>query len=359
MSTQAPAPAGEDRPTEFPVIDTDVHEMLPSVLELVPYLPEHFQRYITHGGWRTPNYSPYAYATDHGFARTDAFPKDGPPGSSYELMREQLLDRYGMHHAILTGLFFPSDMRVQHEFMSAVAAAYNDYLAEHWLARDPRLLGSLCVNMNEPQAAAREVDRMGDHPQIVQVMFSSSEIGFGEPQFHPIYEAAARHGLRIGVHTSGLTQTSVRHHRYQLEWRTVSHPEQYMSQIASLVAAGVFEKFPDLKFAMLEGGWTWLPSFLWRFDLHYREFRVEVPWLKRLPSEYIRDHFVFSTQPLEDIGRNEIMTILDLIGSDRVLVFATDYPHFDFDSPTQTLTDLPADLRRRILHDNAAEFYGL
>ena len=94
-----------------------------------------------------------------------------------------------------------------------------------------------------------------------------------------------------------------------------------------------------------------------RFDLNYREFRSEVPWLKRLPSEHMRTNVRFATQPL-DFHPKEFTTLVELVGSDRMFMFATDYPHFDADSVGQGPANaLPEELRRRIRCQNAIDTY--
>jgi predicted TIM-barrel fold metal-dependent hydrolase len=99
---------------------------------------------------------------------------------------------------------------------------------------------------------------------------------------------------------------------------------------------------------------------MWRFDQQYLEFRSEVPWLKRKPADYIRDNFRFATQPVDQLSTQHFLQLVDMMGSDRLLMYSSDYPHFDFDSPVRVLpAGVPDDLRERILWRNAAETYGL
>jgi hypothetical protein len=181
-------------------VDCDVHEALRSPVELLPYLAEPYGSWLRAGGFNPPFYS-YFHAIP--MLRADAAPADGPPGSSYELLRDQLLDRYGgALYAILTSHFHPTAFRCQLDAANALASAYNDYLVEEWLARDDRLCGSIAVNGRDPAAAAREIDRVGQHPRLVQVMLSVAGIRWGEPQYDPIFAAAERKECASGCTSS-------------------------------------------------------------------------------------------------------------------------------------------------------------
>lgn len=345
------------------VIDVDVHETFKSVEELLPYLNEPWSGLIERGCWKAP-VAPFAYWTVSGPTRADAVPEDGSiGGTDLTLMREQLLDLYPIRNAVLTGYFFPANMKgMQTEFASALASAYNDYEIDQWLEKDDRLLGSIHIAPQDPQSAAREIDRVGGHPQMVQVMLAITTESYGDPKYFPIFEAAQQNDLRIATHQTFNTQGACGMGRYYVERHSLV-PQATMAQVIGLMFSGVFEKLPKLRFMALEGGWTWLPHVLWRMDREYRELYLEVPWLKRRPSEYLTGEdrrFRFAIQPTEDINSEQFVKVLELIGDPGVLVFATDYPHFDFDSPDRALPPrLPRELVSRIKYDNAAEFYGI
>jgi len=342
-----------------PIIDTDVHETTTSGEDLLPYLAEPWRGLIEHKAWSAPS-APFAYWASHGTDRADSFPESGaPPGSSYDLFKEQVLDLYPVKYAILTGRYIPAIMEMQFEFASALESANNDWLLEHWLNKDSRILASIHIAPQDPQAAAREIDRLGNHPRVVQVILPIGQWAYGEPFYHPIFEAAQRNNLVIGFHHSVAVKGALGRGRYYIEWH-VNVPQGAMSLLTSLVCNGVFDKYPHLKFAILESGWSWLPHLLWRLDQNYRSLHQEIPWVKRLPSEHIRERVKFSTQPTEDFSTENWLRLIDMLETDRLLVFATDYPHWDFDSPVASIPrDLPPDLRHRIFYENARELYNL
>ena len=341
-----------------PVMDLDVHETFTSWHDVLPYLAEPWRQLVASNAWTPPSF-PFAYWTGHGLNRADSHPASGAPaGSSYELFKEQVLDAYPINYAVLTGQFLPGDLEAQFEFASALASAYNDWVIEHWVQRDPRILTSLHIAPQDPQRAVREIERLGDHPQVVQIILPIGREAYGDPFYHPIFAAAERHNLVVAFHHSDPLKSALGKGRYYIEWH-VNVPQGAMSMVTSLVCNGVFDKFPALQFVIVESGFSWLPHLLWRFDQNYRSLHQEIPWVKQLPSKYIRERVKFSTQPTEDFSAANWLRLIEMLETDRMFVFSTDYPHWDFDAPEDSIPrELPADLRRRILYDNARELYA-
>jgi len=349
---------------ELKVIDTDVHNTFVNREELLPYLPRVWHEQWLYGELiENPYYSPLG-----GVNRKDAVTPEGhQAGSDPKFMIEHHLEPYGIDYAILTGhLAINCSLHVDPDFGSAVASAYNDHLIDKWLRADPRFKGSMVINFSDPDAAVKEIYRVGEHPDIVQiVMCSGAKTLFGQRCYHKIYDAAQELGLPVAIHpgsegkgTAGWPTPAGFPTRY-MEWHNIL-PINYMAHINSLICEGVFEKFPRLKFVAIEGGIAWLPHLMWRMDKNYKALRDSTPWLKRLPSEYILDHIRLTTQPIEEPENGEhLRQIFEMINAGQTVMFSSDYPHWDFDNPKTVLTNIPRDMRRRILADNAAELYGL
>jgi predicted TIM-barrel fold metal-dependent hydrolase len=80
-------------------------------------------------------------------------------------------------------------------------AAYNMNLAVRWLDKSPRFRGSIIINHSDPEAAVREIERCSADTRFVQVLMGAgSNRLFGQRFYHPIYEAAERHGLPVAIH---------------------------------------------------------------------------------------------------------------------------------------------------------------
>jgi predicted TIM-barrel fold metal-dependent hydrolase len=124
-----------------------------------------------------------------------------------------------------------------------------------------------------------------------------------------------------------------------------------------MIAEGVFAKFPELKVVAIESGLTWLSGFIWRADKTWKGVRAEVPWVTRAPSEIVRDHVRFTTQPIDAADEAEaIVRLVDHLKSDELFLFSTDYPRWQFDGDA-ALPKIPGELSRRILQENALKTY--
>jgi len=344
------------------IVDTDVHNNLKSKEDLLPYLPRAW-----HDEWMEMGLGIYRqYYSVVGGARKDAVPDTGgDPGSDPDFMLKHLIEPYGIDYAILaSGIeisLYPNP-----DYANAVASAWNDWMVEHWLSHSPVFKGSILINSNDPPAAAREIERMASHPGMVQIIMSSaSRMLYGQRFYHPIYEAAERHGLPVAIHPGGEGRgiapapTNAGYPTRYFEWHNAL-PISYIGHLNSLVCEGVFEKYPGLKFIAIEGGISWLPMLMWRMDKNYKALRSSVPWLKKAPSEYIAEHVYLTTQPIEEPANHKhLLQIFEMIHAEKCIMFASDYPHWDFDNPMKALPPMPKELKRRIMGETALEVYGL
>lgn len=347
------------------VIDCDVHATYRSTSELLPYLDEPFKGWVAESGIAT---AVHGYRNPIGTARRDARPpRGGSEGSDPEFIYEQLLRPYNIEYAVLIhASLLRMGIHPDVGYAAAICSAYNDWLIEHWLNPYPEFKGAILIAPQDPQSAVREIERLGDHPDMVEVvMTSAARSPYGQSLYHPIYEAAERKGLPIAIHPGaegsgiGSAPTAVGHPSYYIEWHT-NLAQGYMTHLVSLICEGVFEKFPTLKFVLVEGGVCWLAPLLWRLDKNYKALRVQVPWVKRMPSEYVKDHIRLTTQPIEEPpNRQHLLQLFEMIDAKEILLFSSDYPHWDFDSPTAALPPLPTEMKHRILYQNAKELYSL
>jgi predicted TIM-barrel fold metal-dependent hydrolase len=95
-------------------------------------------------------------------------------------------------------------------------------------------------------------------------------------------------------------------------------------------------------------------------DKNWKGLREEVPWLTRLPSEYMRDHIRVTTQPVPEPPHDHwLHWVLEMMHADEMLMFSTDYPHWDGDSPEYTFKRIPAELWHRIMVDNPLGYYRM
>ena len=185
---------------------------------------------------------------------------------------------------------------------AALCSAVNDWVAKELLDREPRLRASILVPAHNPELAVREIERVAADRRFVQVLLlAMGEMPLGRRPYWPIYAAAEKHGLPIGIHAG----STYRHAPTGSGWPSyrvedyVAQSAAFETQLLSLVAEGVFQKFPQLKVVLIESGFTWLPTLLWRTTKTWRGVRPEVPWIDRPPAEIVREHVRFTMQPIE------------------------------------------------------------
>lgn len=354
------------QPTKLRCIDTDIHNDLPSYDELRPFLAAEWHPWLDHGAPVTAS----RYYANTGSGRMDdaVREEDGLCAGDPDWVIQQLMTRYRIDLGILTGSIITTTIQPNYRLWSALISAYNDWTLAKWVRPYLCFKGSILVPAQDPVASADEIRRLGSDPGMVQVlMASAARVPYGNRHYWPIYAAAVEHDLPVAIHVgaegTGIANppTGVGYPSTYLEFHT-DHSLTMMAHCVSLVAEGTFEAFPTLKFVFVEGGVCWAPHIMGRLDRLYPRFKSEVPYLKRLPSEYILDHCYFSTQPIEEPENGKhLLQMFDMLRAEKTVLFASDYPHWDFDNPLAAFTFIPAarkDLKHRIFVENSLEVYG-
>ena len=351
--------------TAINIIDCDVHHDVSSPKDLYPYLPTHYVEYIEDFGTMMPRVG-YTNLPQKG-RRAELWEDEGKdPQTNIEQTRQSHLDVYGIDIAVLTGAsVYGAAVHPNSDYGAAMCRAFNDWTLDTWIEADSRFKASIAIAPTDPHQAAEEIHRLGDNPSVFEVIMpAAARMPFGNRFYHPIYEAAQDHGLPVCVHFgaegAGVSNapTAAGYPSYYLEMR-MSRPQIAMAHVVSLICEGVFERFPRLKFLFVEHDTFWVPGLMWHMDADWKSVRDYTPWVKRLPSEYIREHIRFGTQPMEQPPtRADLKKFLEWLHADEVLVYASDYPHWDWDNPTTLLPGISAELKRRVFAENAGELYA-
>ena len=342
-------------------IDCDLHPPLPGVTGLLPHLDEYWRDQITNRHIDQLPFQLSSYpATSPLTARPDWRPAKGQEAGP-EPIRAHVLDRFGLGLAICNPLhgavgLFNNDMA------AALISAVNDWVAKALLDAEPRLRASILLPAGDVELAVREIERLAPDKRFVQVLLlAMGEAPLGRRVNWPIFAACEKHGLTVGIHAGSL----YRHAPTYAGWPSyrvedyVAQSGALETQLLSLIAEGVFQKYPKLRVVLMESGFTWLPHFLWRTGKTWRGTRPEVPWVDRSPAELVREHVRFTLQPVDAPAAEPdvLARVMEHVGSDDFLLFSTDYPHWQFDGENVVPAGLSEATVKKMLVENALYAY--
>lgn len=237
------------------------------------------------------------------------------------------------------------------DLAAALAHAYNEWLLDVHLDTSDDRYGAAIVAAQKPEQAAEEIDDRANESGIAAVLVPSSGVHppLGHERYDPIYEAAERASLPVMMHagSSGLLRSFPMQFVGTSRWLSAHvpyHAMEAMMHISTMLTQGVPEKFPTLKIVQQEAGLGWIPYFMHRFDAEYMGKRHDAPLLKKPPSEYFRDQFYFTSQPIE--GSDDptyVRNTVRAFGGETSLMFSSDYPHNDFDNSDELFKILRAE----------------
>jgi len=236
---------------------------------------------------------------------------------------------------------------VDHEWAIAACQAYNNWLYEKFTSQSKRIKGVGLVPVQDVDAAVLELRRAVKELGMCGAMLPSNGEGIkghlGAKLYWPIYEETEKLGCCLAVHGGC-------HHHFGMDTfstyypiHALGHPFGIMVQAASILSHGIFDRFPKIRVAFLEGGATWVPFFMDRLDRSYNKSHYQVdrqgelligPKPNEKASEYFKRHVkegrIFVGFDCDDSG---LGFAVKKAGREPFL-FASDFPHEIFDAAT-------------------------
>ena len=273
--------------------------------------------------------------------------------------------------SIDAGIVFPDNLLTiaglpHTEYAVALSKAYNRWISEVWVDPERGLYGAIIACSQDPCAAAAEVRRFADHPGVVAVFLPTSAVYplWGNRRYDPIFDACQEAGLPVMLHSVSAVHPhfpfNVEQFDTALARHTVSHTFSIMANFISMMTTGVPARFPSLDVVFTEAGVSWVPFVQWRLDKEYNESRRELPFYSDRPSTYT-SRMYFATQPIEEPKRRQdLVQLMSLFDGENHVLFASDWPHHDFDHPRQVF-DLPlsAEAKAKIMGRNALKLFRI
>jgi predicted TIM-barrel fold metal-dependent hydrolase len=271
--------------------------------------------------------------------------------------------KMAINHAIV----FPTPMLVlgthpQVRVEVELARAYDRWLVEEVLACDPHIHSMLYLPISDPEACLTLIDELGERRGVLGFMITAVRYQpIWQNRYLRVFAALNERRLPLAFHSGpNWGERAFEQLNRFLPVHALGFPFYAMVQLASVILNGFPERFSHLPLIFMEAGLAWVPFMMQRLDNEYRLRSSEAPLLRRLPSEYIRDCY-FTTQPLERPDSAEHFRVLmEMTNGASQLLYASDYPHQDFDLPS-VIWDLPIgdEARRAILGGNAMRLFGL
>jgi predicted TIM-barrel fold metal-dependent hydrolase len=328
------------------IVDTDAH-LTEKAEQMVPYMEEPYSEMFTAAAEQDVNIAKPSYPKDELFR--DLGGKIQWDDINTAEAQDEMMDRFGLDYAIITptlNLYLPifSDKRYAH----ALAKAYNDFIVDNFLDKEGHdgFKAAITVSPLDPEYAAQEIERLADHPDFVAVIIGSTGTypALGDRRYEPIWEAVDAADLPLLLH--GATGSYVSAHpqikralESYAELHVISHPLSQMIQMSSIVGQGIPERYPDIDVVFQEAGVGWIPYTMYRMDMEFEKRRGEVPRIGQKPSRYITNPdgpFYFTSQPMAEPDQTEhLAQLINMFNGQEKLMFSTDYPHYDFDTPEE------------------------
>lgn len=250
------------------------------------------------------------------------------------------------------------------ELELAMFRAYDRWMADYCAQAPDRLVGVIPVSGRDVEGSLAELRRAAKEPWAMGVFcYAPYGMPLDHPSLEPYWAAAEEYDLALVLHTftvmppyapGGLDTWD----NLFLQ-RSAAHPWCGMRNMASIIGAGVLDRYPRLRLGVLEAGQGWLPAWVKRLDEHAMSVAAALPELRQTPSEYVTGGRYFQSIEMSE-GEAVTKSVMEILG-DHILMYASDYPHGEswFPKSVETVMawNLPEPTKRKFLWDNALRFY--
>jgi predicted TIM-barrel fold metal-dependent hydrolase len=252
-------------------------------------------------------------------------------------------------------------------YQFAIARAYNDWCIDLFGANGKPFTPVGIVPVRDIALAVKEVERIAKLGyRSIKVPISVRDKPYNLPDYDPLWSAINDAGMVLSLHAFAESED-----RYPADWGektgiggALNHMAmsmvEGMSPVSLLIASGALQRYPDMKFVVVECGAGWLAWLLYLLDEQAEKKHMWVkPKLDLKPSEYFKRQgaVTFSDDPIA-------LHNIKFTGADGLL-WGSDYPHDEGTFPhsqsviERTFKDISETDKRKIVYDNAARMYGL
>jgi uncharacterized protein len=358
---------------EMLIVDCDAHHYEnENFAKILPYMENDVLRQLTLSGQNKARHSivPGQIGFQDMGGRVTRYPMRSSEKTSPDRIRdvqlgERWMDAMGVDYSCL----FPTGMlnvglHPLKEMEVELCWAYNRWLTEDVLPQsDNRFYSMLSLPFGDPDASLRHVETFGDRAGVTGFMVTSvrADMAVHNNAYMKVYRAIEERGLGLAFHSGPNWGEPVFKscnrfmsvHALGFTWYNILHCTNW-------VVNGMGERFPKLPILWVEAGLAWVPFLMQRLDHEYMLRPSEAPLLKKKPSDYMRDMY-YSSQPMEVQDMEAMEVTFRMINAETQLLYASDYPHWDFDLPS-TIFDLPfvsEKGKHNILGGNAARLFKL
>lgn len=268
------------------------------------------------------------------------------PGALSPADRLKTLDHMGVNRSLIF-----SDPGVQAAAMSRDELAlptmrhWNDFILQFSRTNPERLRGVAILNMNSIEEAIKETRRVlaaGGRAFCVPSSVAPGDRSPASPEMDPLWAMIEEAGATVTLHAGGEDgfmasrhwDTGVNHLKfesvdYSAEGEQIGTylfsvmslaPQNYLT---TLVLGGVFERFPNLRFGVIELGAHWLAPMAVHLDNTHQIFKRRFQGVLSLkPSEYIRRNVRVTPYRVENVADH-----IDRYGLAECYCYSSDFPH--------------------------------